>query len=205
MINIATDGSCLGNPGPGACGFLGVHNGREFFHAQPHAHTTNGEMEVRALMEALLYVSQMNERIPVTIHSDSMNVVKGYNEWMEGWKCWHKKGGLAHATLWQRIDELKSEIQSPLEVVWVRAHRNVGSLNDKVDALVNRTARTQQGSDSCEVARNAPADSTSPPTMQDLIELLERSCVVIKALSEDSDIDASRIVDEIGVTLAKAA
>src|SRR3546814_3198370 len=55
MITIATDGSCIGNPGPGAYGFVAETEQGLFPKAIPVAATTVGEMEVRALLEALLY------------------------------------------------------------------------------------------------------------------------------------------------------
>src|SRR3546814_9356062 len=35
-------------------------------------------------------------------------------------------------------------VRHNVKVEWVRAHQNTGSLNDKVDALVNKCARTQE-------------------------------------------------------------
>src|SRR3546814_15201150 len=35
-------------------------------------------------------------------------------------------------------------VRHNVKVEWARAHQNTGSLNDKVDALVNKCARTQE-------------------------------------------------------------
>lgn len=55
-----------------------------------------------------------------------------------------------HSALWQQIDDAKARLKSPVEVIWVKAHQNNGSLNDKVDVLANQCARAQE-------AYNAPA------------------------------------------------
>src|SRR3546814_10489867 len=46
--------------------------------------------------------------------------------------------------LWKRIADAKATVRHNVKVEWVRAHQNTGSLNDKVDALVNKCARTQE-------------------------------------------------------------
>ncbi|AXK43889.1 ribonuclease H family protein [Erythrobacter aureus] len=148
MITIATDGSCIGNPGPGAYAFVVEIDGGISTESYFVEDTTVGEMEVRGLLEALLYVSEcidgQDRAADVLIQCDAQYVVKGFNEWMANWKAkgWRKKGGLAHAQLWEQIDAAKSRISCPLRVEWVRAHQNKGTLNDKVDAAANNTART---------------------------------------------------------------
>src|SRR3546814_20709409 len=61
--------------------------------------------------------------------------------------------------LWKRIADAKATVRHNVKVEWVRAHQNTGSLNDKVDALVNKCARTQE-------ACNGPSlqDGTAPDT-----------------------------------------
>lgn len=148
MITIATDGSCIGNPGPGAYAFAAEIDGAVSIQSFFVPDTTVGEMEVRGLLEALLYVAEcidgQDRAADVLIQCDAQYVVKGFNEWMANWKAkgWRKKGGLAHAQLWEQIDAAKSRISCPLRVEWVKAHQNKGTLNDKVDAAANNTART---------------------------------------------------------------
>src|SRR3546814_6994851 len=144
----STDGSCIGNPGPGAYGFVAETEQGLFPKAIPVAATTVGEMEVRALLEALLYyIANHMEHDTALIKCDSEYVVKGYNDWIEGWqaKGWRKsKGQLAHVELWTRIADANATVRHNVKVEWVRAHQNTRSLNDKVDALVNKCARTQE-------------------------------------------------------------
>src|SRR3546814_1515767 len=81
------------------------------------------------------------------IKCDSEYVVKGYNDWIEGWqaKGWRQsKGQLAHVALWKRIADAKATVRHNVKVEWVRAHQNTGSLDDKADDRVNKCPRTQE-------------------------------------------------------------
>ncbi|QAY80305.1 ribonuclease HI [Sphingosinicella sp. BN140058] len=148
MITIATDGSCIGNPGAGAYGLVAQGNGLLIERAIPVAATTNNEMELRGLLEALLlYADSLQSQGPATILCDSQLAVKGYNEWLDGWRSggWRKKGGaIAHLALWQEIAFLKSLVGDRVAVQWIRAHQNRGTINDRVDALANACARSQR-------------------------------------------------------------
>lgn len=53
QISIHTDGSCLGNPGPGGWAALLRYNGRERELAGGEAQTTNNRMELMAAIMAL--------------------------------------------------------------------------------------------------------------------------------------------------------
>jgi ribonuclease HI len=224
MITIATDGSCIGNPGPGAYGFVVDHDSSIRERAIPVAATTVGEMEVRALLEALLYTSADLPMSPVRIICDSQYVVNGYNEWMAGWetKGWHKKGGLAHAALWKDIAAMKRRIGNRVTVEWIRAHQNIGGLNDKVDALVNSAARSQRAVNGPALQASvaeapAPAafagpmplvDQSKPggnlyvakPTYEELVALLKESRDMIDTLATDHS-GAVELSEQIGDTL----
>src|SRR3546814_4191472 len=80
---------------------------------------------VRALLEALLYyIANHMEHDTALIKCDSEYVVKGYNDWIEGWqaKGWRKsKGQLAHVELWKRIADAKATVRHNVKVEWVRA------------------------------------------------------------------------------------
>ena len=53
QITLYSDGSSLGNPGPGGYGGILSYNGtrKEYFGAE--AHTTNNRMELRGVIEGL--------------------------------------------------------------------------------------------------------------------------------------------------------
>ena len=87
IIEIYTDGSCKGNPGPGgwAVIFLKPKAKRPF--AILHGNTkqtTNNRMEMMAVIEALRYIknNDLHEK-EIILHSDSNLVVQSINQ---GWK-----------------------------------------------------------------------------------------------------------------------
>lgn len=203
MITIATDGSCIGNPGPGAYAIYGEFPGGNIARAIPAPATKIGEMEVRGLLEALLFLGEFlaTSEMPALIQCDSKYVVNGYNDWMAGWKAkgWKKKGGLAHAALWQQIDEAKAALPSAVTVEWVRAHQNTGSLNDKVDSIANSCARSQAPMNGPALQASEPSNhividnpaataaTEAKPSYDDLLDLLNEAWAVINASQGSED------------------
>lgn len=93
--------------------------------------TTNNRMELQPVIQALAHIQAL-PRYPTTIFSDSEYVVKGVNEYMEGWKekGWHK---VKNPELWQLLDTQLQE-NSNVELAWVRGH-DKNPLNNFVDML----------------------------------------------------------------------
>lgn len=100
--------------------------------------TDNAELELMALMEGLEYAADGD-----VIYSDSAFCVKGYNEWLDGWKArgWRKanKKPVAYRELWQQVDELRGE--KYVEVIKVKAHCGIEG-NEKADVLASIAARS---------------------------------------------------------------
>lgn len=142
-IIIHTDGSCLGNPGPGGYaaimhlmdGDTLIRTKRIVGHEQD---TTNNRMEMLAAIMALEAVTSDK---PVTLRSDSQLLIKGITEWIEGWKARSWKGSngrpVQNVDLWKRLDELNSTRNVTWE--WVRGHNN-DPLNELADNLANAQA-----------------------------------------------------------------
>lgn len=78
---IATDGSCLSNPG-GAGGWAWATSPTSW-QAGAHPSTTNNLMEMRAVYEALLATPP---DLPLLIETDSQYTIKSLTEWLPGWK-----------------------------------------------------------------------------------------------------------------------
>lgn len=101
---------------------------------QAPAKVTNIRCEMLALIKGLEIANNGD-----TIHSDSEMIVKGYNEWLEGWKRkgWKNasKKPVANQDLWLCIDQLK---QSKPEVLvqWVRGHDGIEG-NELADTLAS--------------------------------------------------------------------
>src|SRR3712207_6167995 len=103
-----TDGSCIGNPGPGG---WGVHaelaDGRVLELGGGELETTNNRMELRAAIEALRATAGCPA---VTIVTDSSYVQNGVTRWLAGWKRngWRTAAGepVENQELWSELDAL---------------------------------------------------------------------------------------------------
>lgn len=129
-IVIYTDGSALGNPGPGGYGVLLLYKNQKKEISQGYRLTTNNRMELLAIIVALetLKVSDRD----VLIYSDSKYVIDSVTKgWVFGWV---KKGfkGKKNADLWRRF--LKIYPKNNVRFEWVKGHANVPG-NEHVDKL----------------------------------------------------------------------
>ena len=106
-VLIYTDGSCLGNPGPGGYGVILSYKGHIRELAQGFIRTTNNRME---LMAVIVGLSSLKEPCNVTITTDSQYVKNGMTSWLEGWKRrnWvsSTKAPVKNKDLWQRLDKI---------------------------------------------------------------------------------------------------
>jgi Ribonuclease HI len=81
-ITLFSDGSALGNPGPGGFGTILKYGNSERIITGSDTHTTNNRMELLGVIEGL---SALREPCEVDVISDSSYVIKGINEWLSGW------------------------------------------------------------------------------------------------------------------------
>src|SRR4026207_980244 len=80
-IQIYTDGSCLGNPGPGGWAYIIVHEGKPRRESSGQcSNTTNNRMEMMAAIEALKTIPPSQS---VVVYSDSQLLIKTMTL---GWK-----------------------------------------------------------------------------------------------------------------------
>ena len=133
MIEIYTDGSCRGNPGPGGWGVLlkNTNTGEEKILRGGELKTTNNKMELHAIIEAIK-VYQLNDHPPkLKIYSDSTYCVKGITEWLPNWiKTGFK--GKKNVELWKSYVQLSKGLD--IDVQWVKAH-NGHPENELVDRI----------------------------------------------------------------------
>ena len=148
-IVINTDGSCLGNPGPGGWAALIVRyeNGKVTKKREVKGKTrstTNNRMELQAALMAILQLKS-TEQAPTIIRSDSQYLVKGMNEWTAGWAArgWRKSNGKAveNQDLWQKLVTIVEG--RSIEWMWVRGHAGDPD-NDRVDQMAKQQARLAQ-------------------------------------------------------------
>ena len=133
QVTIFSDGSSLGNPGPGGYGTIlrfGKHE-KELTGGEPM--TTNNRMELIAVIEGL---KVLKEPCEVTIYSDSSYVVNAINEWLDGWiKKDFKK--VKNPDLWKAYIEAAKPHK--VKAVWVCGH-NGHPENERCDELARTTA-----------------------------------------------------------------
>ena len=135
-IEIYTDGACSGNPGPGGWGALLRYNGSEKELSGYQADTTNNQMELKAVIEALKAVKQKK---PIKLYTDSKYVMQGITQWIHGWKKngWRNaaKKPVKNVALWQELDALNAE--HDVEYHWVKGHAGHPE-NERADALATQ-------------------------------------------------------------------
>jgi ribonuclease HI len=134
-VTVYTDGSCLGNPGPGGWGVILRFGSHERELSGGEKNTTNNRMELQAALEAL---RALTEPCLVTLYTDSMYLKKGITEWLPSWKRrnWRRKGGkLANVDLWMKLDEELSRHE--IHWRWVRGHAG-HPMNERVDKLARK-------------------------------------------------------------------
>jgi ribonuclease HI len=128
-----TDGSCIGNPGPGG---WGVHvqfpDGRVLERGGGELETTNNRMELRAAIEAVRLTATCRA---VTVITDSQYVRRGVTQWLAGWKekGWQRLRGRAveNQELWSELDDLADD-----RVTWEWTRGHVGTVgNERADAI----------------------------------------------------------------------
>lgn len=138
MIEIYTDGSCIGNPGPGGAAFAIIKNGEvEKIKSFSFRHTTNNFAELYAVLACLGYIIE-NNIIECRIFSDSKYAVDGISTWMHKWETngWvgSNKKQICNLGLWQDVNMLWYQASSMcnLSIIYVKGHSK-NRWNDLVD------------------------------------------------------------------------
>jgi len=129
-IEIFTDGSSRGNPGPGGYGVIlrcGEHY-KELSAGFPE--TTNNRMELTAVIAGLEAVRRPDAEI--ILYSDSKYVVDSVNKgWVFGWERKNFEKRL-NADLWIRF--LAVYRRHRVRFVWVKGHAD-NPMNNRCDQL----------------------------------------------------------------------
>ena len=132
-VQVWTDGSCSGNPGPGgwaAILLLGEHR-KELYGGEPD--TTNNRME---LMAAIMALEALKRSSAVDVNTDSQYVRGGITGWLKGWKArgWRtaSKAPVKNQDLWQRLDTASQRHEIAWH--WVKGHAGT-ELNERADEL----------------------------------------------------------------------
>ncbi len=129
-ITLYSDGSALGNPGPGGYGVVllsGKHR-REI--SQGFRLTTNNRMELLGIIVGLEAIKMPGQN--VTVYSDSKYVVDAVTKgWLWNWQRTNFKDK-KNPDLWLRF--IKIYKQHTVKMVWVKGHAD-NELNNLCDQL----------------------------------------------------------------------
>ena len=136
VVEISTDGACLGNPGPGGWGAILRYGDVEKELSGTEPDTTNNRMELMGAIQAL---NALKRPSTVILYTDSSYVRNGITKWISGWQRngWKtaSKQPVKNADLWK--DLLEAEERHKVEWRWVKGHAG-HELNERADQLANR-------------------------------------------------------------------
>lgn len=144
VVEISTDGACLGNPGPGGWGAVLRYKGTEKQLSGAAPDTTNNRMELQAAIEGLAALTRPST---VILYTDSVYVRDGITKWVAGWQRngWKTsaKKPVKNDDLWKRLVE--EEKRHTVQWRWVKGH-NGDHYNEIADTLATTAARALTGS-----------------------------------------------------------
>ena len=143
VVEIFTDGSCRGNPGPGGWGTILRWRGVEKELSGGEPDTTNNRMELMAVIQGL---RAMRRRSVIIVHTDSQYVQKGMSQWLDGWKAkdFRVKGGgfRKNHDLWRELDALASKHEMHWQ--WIKGHAGHPE-NERADKLAREGSKNADG------------------------------------------------------------
>ena len=138
-VQLITDGSCIGNPGPGGWACILRYNQHKKELSGGEKHTTNNRMEITAAIKGL---EALKHRCEVKLVTDSEYLKNGITKWIAGWKRngWQtkEKKPVLNRDLWESLDELVSF--HDVEWEWTKGHAEHED-NNRCDELAQAAAR----------------------------------------------------------------
>ena len=137
-VNIYTDGSAIGNPGPGGYGIIMEWVNKKYIKefSEGYQMTTNNRMELLAIIIAL--ESLKIEPMEVMVFSDSKYVVESVDKkWVFSWEKKQFKGK-KNPDLWKRY--LLVHRKHKVSFKWIKGH-NKHPQNERCDQLALNAAK----------------------------------------------------------------
>ncbi|CAL4320279.1 ribonuclease HI [Buchnera aphidicola] len=144
-VIIFTDGSCLGNPGPGGISIIMIYKNYKKFFNYGFFYTTNNRMELIAVIKSL---KLLKYPCKVTINTDSKYVQQGITKWILNWKIqkWKKKNKkkIKNKNLWIKLYKL-----TKIHIIkwnWIKSHN--GNINNEIcDKNAKKSAKNPKYND----------------------------------------------------------
>ncbi len=140
-IDIFTDGSCSGNPGPGGWAGVVIHDLVSILTGY-ETKTTNNRME---LIATINIIKLIDSKININLYTDSNYVKNGITIWINNWikNNWKnsQKKAVANKDLWLQLYELNNIYK--INWNWVKAHEN-NKYNNLADEYAVLSMRNQK-------------------------------------------------------------
>ena len=139
-VTLFTDGSCLGNPGPGGWACILRYGKHERILRGVEPHTTNNRMELVAAINGL---RALTEACRVTAITDSRYLQQGMTMYLVRWRsfgwCNSRGEAIANRDLWELLASVAGQHETKWH--WVRGHGSDRD-QDRCDVLAKESART---------------------------------------------------------------
>ena len=140
MLEIYTDGSCLGNEskeieGKGGYSCVFVKSDEYWVISKSESNTTNNRMEIKSVILALENLSNKSQQIQ--IYSDSNYVVQGCNSWRIGWEKRNYKQ-VKNYDLWKQLFSELDKVQD-YKITHIYGH-NGNKFNEICDKYAKQAA-----------------------------------------------------------------
>ncbi len=127
-MTIHTDGGCSTSTNNGSWAFA---LSKKEFKSGKAKNTTSNRMELRAIIEAIIYVkSTYPDQRPIMIMTDSKYCTNGFNNWMYKWQEKGWNNDKKNLDLWRILYALRHNVR----LKWVKGH-NGDIMNEFVDSL----------------------------------------------------------------------
>ncbi|AKC59800.1 ribonuclease HI [Blochmannia endosymbiont of Polyrhachis (Hedomyrma) turneri] len=138
-VKIFTDGSCLGNPGPGGYAIIFQYKGYQKELSAGYQLTTNNRME---LMAAIIALETLKNSCNIIFYTDSQYLLQGITQWIFIWKKndWKttKKKLVKNDDLWKRL-ELSTHTH---QIYWKWLKGHAGHIeNERCNFLAQNAAK----------------------------------------------------------------
>lgn len=141
VIQIYSDGACLGNPGRGGWSAVLKYGQKRKEISGGFRLTTNNRMELYAVIQALKAIKS-EKKFKIKIYSDSNLIISAFTKgWIDkwilnGWKR-NKKDKVLNEDLWKElVDEVRKH---NVEFVWIEGHTGIPE-NELCDKLAKSAA-----------------------------------------------------------------
>jgi ribonuclease HI len=139
IFRVYTDGSAIGNPGPGGWGAVVMNGPRRWEMSGGFRRTTVSEMELVAAIEAL---RSLPDGVRIDLHSDSQYLIYGMSSFISKWERdgWRNRRGcqIQHRQLWTELTLLNA--RRDVRWVWLKGH-NGHCDQTRADSLAYHAAR----------------------------------------------------------------